>query len=435
MATPQRKPAACATARSCHFGVRSLFIPGMATIAILGTLDTKGVEHGFVAELIRRRGHKTLVIDVGTDQPPGIAAEVSREEVASIGGIDLAGLVARHDRGECVAAMGKAAAAALAKLHGEGRFDGVISLGGGGGTSICAAAMRALPLGVPKLMVSTLASGNTAQYVGVKDITMMPAIVDVAGINRISRTILSRAAGAICGMVETEIPAGEDRPIIVASMFGNTTECVQAAKAILERAGYEVLVFHATGTGGRAMESLIEAGMAAGVLDITTTEWADELVGGILGAGRTRLEAAGKTGTPAIVAPGCLDMVNFGARDSVPEKFANRTFYQHNPQVTLMRTTHAECAELGRILAEKVNAYTGPVTVLIPTRAISVISAPRQPFHDPKADQALFHAIKANLKPGIPVVEVDCTINEPAFSEACATALLSHLGAKSPLNK
>ncbi len=402
----------------------------MANIAVLGTMDTKGVEHGFVAGLIRERGHRTLVIDVGTDQPPAIAPDVTREEVARIGGLDLAGLVARHDRGECVAAMGAAAAAVLGNLHAGGKIDGVISLGGGGGTSICTAAMRALPLGVPKLMVSTLASGNTAQYVGVKDITMMPAIVDVAGINRISRTILARAAGAICGMVETVIPAGEDRPIIVASMFGNTTDCVQAAKAIMERAGYEVLVFHATGTGGRAMESLIEARMAAGVLDITTTEWADELVGGILGAGPARMDAAGRTGTPAIITPGCLDMVNFGARETVPAKFAGRTFYQHNPQVTLMRTTPAECAELGRILAEKVNAYSGPVTVLLPKRAISVISAPGQLFHDPDADTALFGAIKTHLKAGIPLVEMDCAINDPAFAEACASALLSNIGVK-----
>ena len=400
----------------------------MATIAILGTMDTKGDEHGYVAQLIRTRGHKTLVIDVGTDLPPRLEPQISREDVAAEGGLDFSGLLARRDRGECVAAMGQAAAVVLARLQAEGEIDGVISLGGGGGTSICTAAMRALPLGFPKLMVSTLASGNTAQYVGVKDIVMMPAIVDVAGLNRISRTILGRAAGAICGMVETEIPSGDDRPIIVASMFGNTTQCVQSAKSAMEDAGFEVLVFHATGTGGRAMESLIEAGMAAGVLDITTTEWADELVGGILGAGPTRLDAAGKTGTPAIVTPGCLDMVNFGARDSVPAKFDGRIFYQHNPQVTLMRTNAEECAELGRILAEKVNAYTAPVTVLLPLRAISVISASGQPFHLPEADAALFGAIRKHLKPGIPLVEVDAEINAPEFAEACARALLVHLG-------
>ena len=402
----------------------------MPTIALLGTMDSKGLEHGFVAEQIRARGHDTLVIDLGTDGPPQIAPDVSREAVAALAGIDLAAVVARHDRGEAVAAMAQAAPLILTKLHAERRIDGVISLGGGGGTAIATAGMRALPLGFPKLMVSTLASGNTAQYVGVKDIVMMPSIVDVAGLNRISRMILSRAAGAICGMVEsaTAPTGGEARPIIVASMFGNTTDCVQQAKKILEGAGYEVLVFHATGIGGRTMESLIESGLVAGVLDVTTTEWADELVGGFLGAGPTRLEAAARRGIPAVVAPGCLDMVNFHAPETVPACFAGRTFYRHNPQVTLMRTSAEECAQLGRILAGKVNLSTGPVTVLLPKQAISVISAPGQPFHDLAADTALFEAIKTHLRRDIPVVEMECAINDSAFAEASATTLLGLLG-------
>jgi uncharacterized protein (UPF0261 family) len=307
----------------------------------------------------------------------------------------------------------------------------VISLGGGGGTSIATAAMRAMPIGFPKLMVSTLASGNTAQYLGVKDIMMMPSVVDIAGLNRISREILARAAGAICGMVETPPPATaqDDKPIIMASMFGNTTPCVQHAKAILEKEGFEVLVFHATGTGGRTMESLIEAGLAEGVLDITTTEWADEFAGGFLSAGPHRLEAAAKTGTPAVVTPGCLDMVNFYGPDSVPERFRGRRFYQHNPQVTLMRTTPKENAELGRIIAEKLNASIGPVSVLIPKKAISVISAPGQSFHDPAADAALFAALKKNLRSDIPFIEMDSEINDPAFAEACAQTLLEEIRA------
>lgn len=412
----------------------------MATIALLGTLDTKGTEHAFVAEQIRRRGHDVLVIDVGTLGEPTLRPDFTREQVAAAGGIDLAALQQRQDRGESVAAMAKAAPVVLSRLAAEGRIDGVISLGGGGGTAIATAAMRALPIGFPKVMVSTLASGNTAQYVGVKDIVMVPSIVDVAGLNRISRLILSRAAGAICGMVEAGGEASacgaagasrrqppEDKPILVASMFGNTTACVQHARKILEQAGYEVLVFHATGTGGRTMESLIESGMVTGVLDITTTEWADELVGGILSAGPTRLEAAARHGVPAIVTPGCLDMVNFGPPDTVPAKFRGRTFYQHNPQVTLMRTTPEECAQLGRILAEKLNLSTGPVTVLIPRRAISVVSAPGKPFHDPAADRALFAALKAQLRPDIEIIEMNCEINDPPFAEACARALLNHL--------
>lgn len=401
----------------------------MATIAVLGTFDTKGPEHAFVADLIRKRGHDVLLIDAGSGEPPTIKPDVTREEVAAATGVDLQTLTARHDRGESVTAMAGAAAALLSQLASAGRIHGVISLGGGGGTAIGTTAMRALPIGFPKVMVSTLSAGNVAPYVGTKDIVMFPSIVDVSGINRISRTLFTRAAGAICGMVEMEIATADDKPMIVASMFGNTTECVNEAKSILEAAGYEVLVFHATGMGGRIMESLIESGMVAGVLDITTTEWADELIGGILGAGPARLDAAGKAGVPTVITPGCLDMVNFGERASVPAKFAGRTFYQHNPQVTLMRTTPDECRALGRILAEKANAYRGPVTVLLPKKAISIISAERQPFHSPEADAALFSAIRQHLRSGIPVIEMDCRINDPEFARACASTLLASMQA------
>jgi len=403
----------------------------MPTIAILGTMDTKGVEHGFVADLIRKRGHNVLVIDVGTLEEPRFKPDIKRTEVATAAGVDLAALVAKRDRGEAVAAMSRGAPLVLAKLVEEGRIHGVISLGGGGGTAIGTAAMRALPIGFPKVMVSTLASGNTAPYVGVKDVVMFPSIVDVAGLNRISRVILTRAAGAICGMVEANPVITEDKPVIVASQFGNTTACIDHARRILDAAGYEVLVFHATGIGGRTMESLIEAGLVAGVLDVTTTEWADELVGGILGAGPTRLEAAARCGVPAVVSAGCLDMVNFGPPETVPAKFAGRKFYQHNPQVTLMRTTPDECARLGAILAEKLSHSTGPVTVLLPLRGGSVIGAPGGPFHDANADAALYASLKAGLRADIPVVELDYAINDPAFAEACAWGLLNQLGCQS----
>jgi uncharacterized protein (UPF0261 family) len=333
--------------------------------------------------------------------------------------------------------MTRGAAAVVARLATEKKIHGIVSLGGGGGTAIATAAMRALPIGFPKLMVSTLASGQTAHYVGTTDITMMPAIVDVSGLNRVSRLIFTNAAGAICGMVAAAAShsspsshpshSSPDKPLIVASMFGNTTACVTEAKKILEAAGYEVLVFAATGSGGRAMESLIASGLVAGVLDITTTEWADELVGGVLTAGPERLDAAAKARIPAIVTPGCLDMVNFGEPSTVPAKFAGRTFYRHNAQVTLMRTTPTECTELGRILAEKINRYTAPVTFLIPRRAISVISAPGKPFHSPEADAALFTALRTHLHPDIPVRELDTEINDPAFARACAEALMSQM--------
>lgn len=400
----------------------------MSTIAVLGTLDTKGAEHAFVAEFIRRRGHTAWLIDVGTGAAPTVAPDVTRHEVAAAADVDLDAVMARRDRGEAVTAMSQAAPRLLAGLVAENRIQGVISLGGGGGTAIASAAMRALPLGFPKVMVSTLASGNVAPYVGVKDVVMFPAVVDVAGLNRISRLLLTRAAGAICGMVEAELPAATDRPIIVASQFGNTTPCIDHARKILEAAGYEVVVFAATGTGGRTMESLIESGMVAGVLDLTTTEWADELVGGVLTAGPTRLEAAAKMGVPAVVSTGCLDMVNFGTPESVPEKFRGRRFYHHNPQVTLMRTTPEENAALGRILAGKLNASKGPVSVLLPEKGGSLIGAPGGPFHDPAADGALYAALRAEMRADIPVRELAVAINDPVFAEACANELLRLLG-------
>jgi uncharacterized protein (UPF0261 family) len=397
----------------------------MSTIAVIGTLDSKGHEHAFVADLIRQRGHTPLLIDLGTGEQPVVQPDISRYEVAASAGLDLQPLLDRHDRGECVVAMSQAIPVLLEKLASEGKIHGVISLGGGGGTALATAGMRALPLGFPKLMVSTLASGNTAHYLGTKDIAMMPAIVDVAGLNRISRMVFSRAAAAICAMVETDIVTEDSKPIIAASMFGNTTECINHAKELLENAGYEVLVFHATGSGGKAMEDLIASGMVSGVLDITTTEWADELVGGTLGAGPSRLDAAAKAGIPAVIAPGCLDMVNFGAKETVPEAFAGRNFYIHNPQVTLMRTNSEECAELGKIIAEKANSYTAPVTIMIPEKAISIIAAEGQPFHDPAADEALFAALKHHAK--APVISLPETINSKTFAHAAALQLLENI--------
>ncbi len=397
------------------------------TIALIGALDTKGAEYGFVKECIEARGHKTLLVDVGVLGEPVIAPDVTRQEVADAAGANLATLVADADRGRAVAAMSQGAAEILPKLYAAGKFDGVLAMGGTGGTSVACGAMRALPLGVPKVMVSTTAGGDVSGYVGVRDIVMIPSIVDVAGVNKISRGVFAKAAGAICGMAEAVVPEVEDKPLIVASMFGNTTPCVGKATEILEKAGYEVLVFHCTGTGGKTMESLIEDGQIAAALDITTTEWADGLVGGVFSAGPTRLDAAGKAGIPTIVTPACLDMVNFNAPDTVPAQFADRTFYEHNPNVTLMRTNVEECTELGKIIAEKLNAYTGPVTVLLPLKGISMIDLEGKPFHLPEANQALFDSLKANLRSDIPVVEMECDVNDEAFATACAEALLDNL--------
>ena len=401
----------------------------MATIAVLGTLDSKGEEHAFVAALIAQHGHKPLLIDVGTGGPATVQPDITREQVAASIGLDLASLMAKKDRGACVVAMTHAAPALVAKLASDGRIHGIISLGGGGGTAIGTAAMRALPLGFPKLMVSTLAAGNVAPYLGTKDITMMPSIADVAGLNRLSRVIFTRAAGAICGMVGVTPEVGAAKPLIVASQFGNTTTCVTEAKKVLEAAGYEVLVFAATGTGGRIMESVIESGIVSGVLDVTTTEWADELVGGNLNAGPERMDAAAKANIPVVVAPGCLDMVNFGEMASIPEKFKGRNFYIHNPQITLMRTTANECRQLGAIVAKKANVYTAGTAIMIPRKAISVISAAGQPFHDAAADEALFTALKSNAT--VPVQEFDLAINDKEFAQACAYKLIELIGCRS----
>ena len=391
-------------------------------IAVVGTLDSKGHEHAFVADQIKANGHTPVLIDLGSGAEPQVRPDFTRYDVAASNNTDLQALIDRQDRGECVVAMSKAAPLFVSKLAEEGEIDGIISLGGGGGTALGTAAMRALPIGFPKVMVSTLASGNTAHYVGTKDIVMIPSIVDVAGLNRISKTIFTQAAGAICGMVEAKVDTSGSKPLIVASMFGNTTECINHASKILEDAGYEVLIFHATGMGGKSMESLIESGMVAGVLDITTTEWADELLGATLTAGPTRMDAMAKANIPAVVAPGCLDMANYGELDTLPEKFKNRTIYVHNPQVTLLRTNAEECAQLGKIIAEKANANSAPTAILNPLKTVSVISAKGQPFYDAEADKALFDAIHATAQ--VEVIDYDEEINSPVFAEAAAHKLL-----------
>ena len=399
------------------------------TIAILGALDTKGAEYNFVKECIESRGFKTFIIDIGILERPFIKPDVGREKIAKAGGANIDELVSKKDRGTAMQVMSKGIASVLPKLYEEGKFDGVISLGGTGGTSVACSGMRQLPLGVPKVMVSTVAGTDVSGFVGVKDIVMIPSIVDVAGINKISRQVFSRAAGAICGMVDVEIPKAEDRPLIAASMFGNTTPAVNEAAKILEREGFEVLVFHCTGTGGRTMESLVEAGLISGVLDITTTEWADEFVGGVFTAGPARLEAAAKSGVPAIVVPGCLDMVNFNAPQTVPEKFKSRKFYQHNPNVTLMRTNIEENKCIGEIIAKKLNGSKDTVTLLIPLKGVSMIDSPGGAFWWPEADGALYKSLKQNLRPDIKVIEMDNNINDEEFARRCAEELLKNIRA------
>jgi uncharacterized protein (UPF0261 family) len=398
------------------------------TIAIVGALDTKGQEFAFLKAEIEKRGCQTLVIDTGVLGEPAFQPEVSREAVARAGGAELSELIAKKDRGEAMAVMTRGAAEVSRELHGAGKIHGMISMGGGGGTVMGTNAMRALPVGFPKLMVSTVASGDTSAYVGTSDITMMPSIVDVAGLNRISRTIFTNAAGAICGMVAGEVEAGgEEKPLIAATMFGNTTRAVDHARRILEDNGYEVLVFHATGTGGRTMEALIESGFFAGVLDITTTEWADEVCGGVLSAGPNRLEAAAKAGIPQVVTPACIDMCNFWAPETIPAKYQDRLVYKWNPNVTLMRTNIEENQRMGELFAEKLNLAKGPVKVFIPMGGFSEVDYPEKPFWWPEANQAFVEALKKNLRPDIPVEISEKDVNDPEFSGKVAEQLLEFL--------
>jgi uncharacterized protein (UPF0261 family) len=394
-------------------------------VLLIGTLDTKGTEFQFVRDLLQAAGVKTLVIDAGVTGPPAFPPDISREELYKAAGTSFDAVKQAGDRGQAIEAAARGAAKLAAELHAQGKVDGVLSLGGSAGTTIGTAAMRALPFGVPKLMVSTLASGQVKQYVGVRDILMMYSVVDISGINRISRTVLTNAANAMIGLSGGRQPAepADDKPLVTATMFGVTTPCVESARKIIEASGYEVLVFHATGTGGMTMESFVRDGLITGVLDITTTELADELVGGILTAGPDRLTAAGLRGVPQIISVGALDMVNFGPRDTVPAKFKDRLFYQHNPTVTLMRTTPEENEKLGKEIAEKASAARGPTAILLPLKGVSAIDAEGKPFWSPEADKVLFASIRHWLSPRVKLIELDMHINDPAFAQACAETL------------
>lgn len=397
-------------------------------IVLVGALDTKGAEFQFVRELLQAQGLETILVDFGVLGDPVVPPDIGSDEVARAAGSSLAELRSKGDKTLAMRTMAEGLTRVVSELYASGRLGGILGMAGSGGTAIATTAMRALPTGVPKLMVSTVAAGDIAPYVGTKDITMMPSVVDVAGINRFSRQIYTNAAGAIAGMVRMEAPAAaEDKPLITASMFGNTTPCVNHAKALLEAQGYEVLVFHATGTGGKTMESLIEAGYIAANLDITTTELADEVCGGVLSAGPDRLMAAARRGIPTVLVPGCVDMANFWARSTVPERYRDRTLYEWNPNVTLMRTNVEENRRIGEMIAAAANASTGPVAILLPLKGVSQLDSPGGPFWDPEADAACYEAIKAHLKPGIPVIEMDNNINDPAFAEKAVDVLLTML--------
>jgi uncharacterized protein (UPF0261 family) len=400
------------------------------TILLVGAFDVKGEEYNLMRELIEAQGCRVLPMNVGvlggTELFP---IAIDNAEVAEAGGGDIKQLQESKDRGAAMKVMSQGAAVVAERLYKGGRFDGVFGMGGSGGTSVATAVMRVLPIGVPKVMLSTVASGDTSPYLGVKDITMIPSIVDVAGVNVISEKVFKEAAGAICGMVKMDYtPSGKGKAIIAATMFGNTTPCVDRCREALTGRGYEVLVFHCTGTGGKTMEKLVDEGYVTAVLDITTTEWADELCGGVFSAGEDRLDAPGKAGIPHLIVPGCIDMVNFGLRDSVPEKYRDRRFYEWNPSVTLMRTNIEENAEMGKVFAQKANAAKGRVAFLFPLKGFSMLDSEGELFWWPEADRAMFEAVEKNIKPGIKVVELDCNINDEAFSEKAVEMIMELLG-------
>jgi uncharacterized protein (UPF0261 family) len=401
----------------------------VATIALLGTLDTKGEEYAFLREAVEAAGCDTVLLDGGVIGEPAAAPDVTREEIAAAAGVDLPALIEAGPRSSVVSAMARGAGTILAGMLAEGRIHGVLGMGGSGGTSLVAGAVRDLPIGLPKLIVSTMASGDARPFVGGSDVTMMHSVVDIAGLNGVLRRILRNAAAAAAGMARTYqdrdlSPSG--RPVIGATMFGVTTAAVTTARRRLEELGYEVLVFHATGAGGMSMEALMREGYITGALDVTTTELADELIGGVLSAGPERLETAGSLGLPQVVSLGSLDIANWGPIDTVPDRFRDRNLYEHNPAITLMRTSPEECGRLGEMMAAKLNRAEGPLTVFIPLRGTSAIAVAGGPFHDPEADEALIGKLKANLDPAIEVVEMDTHINDPVFATAMADTLDRH---------
>ncbi len=406
----------------------------MTKICLIGAFDTKGPEYAFVREQIIARGKEVLTVNTGVlGSTTLFPVDVKADQLAEAGGGRLDQLRESKDRGEAMKIMCAGAPAIVKTLHEEGKIDGILGMGGTGGTTVVTSAMRALPVGMPKVCVSTAASGDVAVYVGTKDITMIPSIVDVAGINRVSRIIFARAAGAVCGMVDADVPEStDDKPVITASMFGNTTDCVNDCMGQLAAKGYEVLVFHATGTGGKAMESLVREGLVDAVLDITTTEWADTVCGGVFDAGPERLDAAGQMGLPHLIVPGCVDMANFGGMETVPKEYvdAKRNFYEWNPSVTLMRTNTEENEKMGKAFAEKANAAKGPVAFLFPLKGVSILDGDGERFCDRDVDQVIFDTIKADLKDGIAVEEVDHNINDPEFAARAVEMMMDLINQK-----
>lgn len=401
------------------------------TVLMLGCFDSKTEDFDYLHSCLTTMGVKVLSLNTGVfESNTSFPVDISAEETAQQAGTTLADLRSKNDRGLVVEKMGEGAFQIIRQLVASQKIDAAIGMGGGGGTYIALSAMQAIPIGIPKVCLSTVATKDLSRQVGTKDIVLIPSIVDVAGLNKISSILIAQAAGALVGMMN--VPSIKDKTTkgtIAISMFGNTTACVQECTRLLKEQGYEVLAFHAVGSGGKAMENLINEGLFDGVLDLTTTELADDLCDGICSAGPDRLTAAANMGIPQVVAPGCLDMVNYGHLDTVPERFQSRQLYSWAPDVTLMRTNEAENRTLGTSLANKLNASKGKATLLIPLQGISIVSSKGGVFHAPDTDQVLFASIKASLRPDIPVVELDVEINDPVFAKTAVDRLLEMLKA------
>ncbi len=395
----------------------------MQYVYVVGTCDTKGEELAWLAERIAQNGRPVLRVDVGTRAPDGpvdVDADIGADIVAAHHPLGAAAVLSVDDRGKAVAAMGEAFEHFIASRN---DLAGVIGIGGGGGTSIITRGMRALPLGLPKVMVSTLASGDVSPYVDISDIVMVPSVTDFAGLNRLSRAVLHNAAQAISGMAKSPASLESGKPALGLTMFGVTTPCVMAISDEL-RDRYDCMVFHATGTGGRSMEKLADSGLLAGVIDITTTEVCDLLFGGVLPATEDRLGAIARTGLPWVGSVGALDMVNFWAPSTIPARYQGRTYYEHNPNVTLMRTTPEECRTIGEWIGAKLNACNGELRLLIPEKGVSAIDIEGGPFWSPDADAALFEAIERTVQqtPSRRILRLQLHINDPAFARAAVSA-------------
>jgi uncharacterized protein (UPF0261 family) len=401
----------------------------MKSVVAAGALDTKGADYEFLIERLRAHGVNVLTVDFGVLGDPPFVPDVTNVEVARAGGVEISTLRQSKDKTLAMRVMAEGLPRVLSRLRDEGRLDGVCGMGGSGGTTILSAGVRGLPIGIPKLLISTVAAGDVSGYVGSADLTLMHSVVDVAGLNRISRQIYTNAAAAIAGMVKAIQPESTgERPLLAASMFGNTTACIDRVRASLDSADWEVLVFHATGTGGKTMQRLASEGFLAGLLDLTTTELADEVCGGVFSAGPERVKIGAASAIPVVLAPGCIDMCNFGSRESVPDKYNSRLLYEWNANVTLMRTNVEENRRIGGLIAETANRCAGPAAVLLPLRGVSMLDSPEGPFWDADADVACFEAIRSQVKQGIPVIEVDGNINDPVFADRATQVFLEMSG-------